>query len=82
MTEQKGVGDIIHATSILINQGFNVSLKIVGKGELETFKNLAQKLNIQDKVTFTGLVIHKNIIGLMRDADAVLITSHHEYPEG
>lgn len=82
VTEQKGVGDIIHATSILINQGFDVSLKIVGKGELEIFKNLAQKLNIQDKVTFTGLVNHKNIIGLMRDADAVLITSHHEYPEG
>lgn len=82
VSETKGVGDIIHAISNLNNEGFDVSVKIVGKGELDTFKKLAIKLNIEDKVIFTGLVNHQHIVGLMRDADSVIISSHHEYPEG
>lgn len=82
VTETKGVGDIIHAISNLSNQGFDVSVKIVGKGELDTFKQLAIKLNVEDKVIFTGLVNHQHVLGLMRDADSVIISSHHEYPEG
>ena len=82
ITTSKGVGDIIHATANLVRQGFDVSLKIVGKGDLNSFKELAQKLNLYDKVTFTGLVDHKNILGLMRESDMVMIPSHHEFPEG
>lgn len=82
VAETKGVGDIIHAISNLSNEGFDVSAKIVGKGELDTFKQLAIKLNVEDKVIFTGLVNHQHILGLMRDADSVIISSHHEYPEG
>ncbi len=82
VSEEKGVGDLIHAISNLIIQGVDVSIKVVGKGDIETFKNLALKFKIENNVIFTGLVEHNCILDLMRDADAVLIPSHHEYPEG
>ena len=82
VTQTKGVGDIIQATANLVAQGFDVSLKIVGKGDLNFFEKLVQKLNVCDKITFTGLVDHKTILGLMRGYDLVIIPSHHEYPEG
>ena len=82
VTKTKGVGDIIQATANLIKQGFDVSLKIVGKGDLILFEKLVQRLNVCEKITFTGLLDHKAILGLMRESDLVIIPSHHEYPEG
>lgn len=82
VTQEKGVGDIIQAISELNNLGVNLNINIVGKGDLNTFIKLTESLNVVKQVRFMGLVDNKEIIGLMRDADLVIIPSHHEYPEG
>lgn len=82
ISEAKGVSDVLRAVSSLKGKGILVRLKVVGKGDLETYTNLAEDLQIEDCVEFAGLLPHKNIIPAMRKADIVVVPSRHEYPEG
>jgi glycosyltransferase involved in cell wall biosynthesis len=82
ISEAKGVGDILDALGILKTEGLSVSLKIAGRGDLDSFKAKAAQLQITDNVEFLGLVPQKQIVHLMRAADAVVVPSRHEYPEG
>lgn len=82
VVEAKGVGDVLAAVSILRSKNIPVSLKLAGKGELESFQQQATALGIAEAVDFLGLVENKKIIDLMRSADLVLVPSRHEYPEG
>ncbi len=82
VTEDKGVGDVLESIAKLRGKNLPVSLKIAGRGETEYFINKAKQLQIEEYVEFLGLVPHKNIVSLMREADLVLVPSRHEYPEG
>lgn len=82
VTESKGVGDILESIANLRAKKLSVSLKIVGRGEVEDFINKARKLQIEDCIEFLGLVPNNAVVHLMRKADLVLIPSRHEYPEG
>lgn len=79
---EKGVGDLLEAIAQLKKQNFPVNLKIAGKGEIEFFVKLAQQLEIERQVEFLGIVPNRQIIPLMHAADAVVVPSRHEYPEG
>ena len=46
------------------------------------FTQQAQKLQVSDSVEFLGLLENNRVVHLMREADLVVIPSHHEYPEG
>lgn len=78
----KGVGEAIAAISHLKARGLNVRLTIAGRGEIQKFQAQVQQLKIADSVEFLGLVPHPHVIRLMREASAVLIPSHLDYPEG
>lgn len=57
LTEQKGFSDLISATAIAQKQIPNLRLILVGEGELrESLQDGAEKLGIEDYVTFTGKV--------------------------
>jgi Glycosyltransferase len=59
-----------------------VAIKLAGKGEEEFFAQRVEQLQIQDSVEFLGIVPTQTLEPLMREADVVLVTSRHEYPEG
>jgi glycosyltransferase involved in cell wall biosynthesis len=80
--ENKGIGDAIEAISQLRTKGRAIALKIIGQGDVESFKNKVRRLQLEDCVKFLGLVPNKSIIPLMREADLVVVPSRHEYPEG
>lgn len=80
--ESKGIGDVIETIAHLRTQGTSIQLKIAGKGDVDSFKNKARHLKIENYVEFLGLVPNKTIIPLMREADFVIIPSRYEYPEG
>jgi glycosyltransferase involved in cell wall biosynthesis len=80
--ESKGVGDILRAISTLKSKGIFIKLKLIGKGDVETYINLTQYLQIEESVEFVGFLSNKEIIPFMRESDIVLIPSRHEYPEG
>lgn len=82
ITESKGIGDVIEAVAKLKAKNLSVNLKIAGQGEVAEFTQQAQKLQVSDSVEFLGLVENNRVVPLMREADLVVIPSHHEYPEG
>lgn len=51
----KGHNRLLHAFSHLVNKGFDVRLRIIGAGSLESeLKQLSEKLKIANKVQFPG----------------------------
>jgi glycosyltransferase involved in cell wall biosynthesis len=82
MIESKGVGDILDALAHLRANNFPVRLKIAGQDKTGVYHNKTKELQIEEFVEFMGLVPNSSVISLMRDADVVLVPSHHEYPEG
>jgi glycosyltransferase involved in cell wall biosynthesis len=79
---EKGVSDALKALQLVRQQGVNASLVVAGKGDLEQFKQQANQLQIVDHVKFLGLVPHHQVLELMQSQDAIVIPSHHDYPEG
>lgn len=82
ITEAKGVGDVLDAVAALKSRNLPIKLRLAGKGDIDHFTAQAQRLNIADAVEFLGLVPNHAIVQFMRAADAVVIPSRHDYPEG
>ncbi|MGB6299320.1 MAG: glycosyltransferase family 4 protein [Rivularia sp. (in: cyanobacteria)] len=78
--ERKGVGDIITAIAKLRHIP-PINLKIAGSGDITKLQRRAEKLQISKQVKFLGLISQKQVIEIMRDADAVVVPSWHKYPE-
>ncbi len=57
----------------------HITVLIVGIGEEEgNLKALVKKLNLQNNITFAGLVSHTKVFELMNDSRIFLHTSHYE----
>lgn len=57
----------------------HIRLHIAGDGsELDTLKDLAQKLNISNQVTFHGFVNHDELTHLYERCDLAVLTSYSE----
>lgn len=82
LIQSKGVDDILEAVAKLRERNISVHLKMAGKGEEEFFAQRIEQLKIKDSVEFLGIVPTQTLEPLMRESDAVLVTSRHEYPEG
>jgi glycosyltransferase involved in cell wall biosynthesis len=82
ITQSKGVADLLHAMALLRQRNVLVTLSVVGRDPDGSMINLAKSLQINDLVDFVGVVPNEDIPSKMRDADAVVVPSRHEYPEG
>lgn len=82
LTEAKGVGDAIRALAILRQRGRNAELTLVGKGDADLFRALAQDEGVGAQMTLAGPLPHSRVLAEMRAHDVVLVPSHHDYPEG
>jgi glycosyltransferase involved in cell wall biosynthesis len=83
LSEGKGVGDLLRAVGSLKQDGLKAALTIVGREPDGSMRELASRLDLDDdQVQFAGLVANEDIPAAMRSADAVVIPSRHEYPEG
>lgn len=63
-------------------RGVNVTLSIMGRGEVDAFKSVVISQGLQDFVSFLGPQSHSEVVGAMRSHDAVVVPSHWSYPEG
>lgn len=79
---KKGVGDAIAAVARLRTQGRPVGLKVVGGGQVDQFRAMAASLPGGDGVEFLGIVPNSRVFDLMKEADALIVPSRHDYPEG
>ena len=82
LSEAKGVGDILNAIQHLKAEGATIRLKIAGNDADGAWAARAAALNLSDQVEFLGLVPSKALVPLMKEVDAVLVPSRHEYSEG
>ena len=80
--EEKGVADLLRSIAILKDRKVSATVQLAGKGDLDRFKSLTVELGIADRVFFLGAVSNRDVVDLMRDADAVVIPSRHSYAEG
>lgn len=78
----KGVGDLLTATSILKTAGWPIQLQIIGRDVDHYWADQVSQLHLNDCVAFSGVVPNHTVIPLMREADLVVVPSHHSYPEG
>jgi glycosyltransferase involved in cell wall biosynthesis len=82
VTPAKGVGDLLHAVSLLRKSGIIVALSIIGKDPDGSMIALSRKLGLSGVVDFAGVVGNEDVPAAMRAADVVVIPSRHVYPEG
>lgn len=80
--ESKGVKDILEAVAILRSLEVDVSLEVLGEGELQRFRGIAAELGIAEVCHFAGQATHSEVMRKMREASIVLVPSHHSYMEG
>lgn len=92
----KGVGDILHALSMLneeitsqLSKKLSFSLLICGDGpDRDSLTHLAEHLGLlgmhhrKNTVHFCGKITNKEVHSYMENADVVLVPSWHSYPEG
>jgi len=82
VVESKGVGDLLRALKQLGQEGPAPSLTVIGLDPDGSMIRLASDLGLEEEVRFAGLVPNEDVPATMREADAVVIPSRHEYPEG
>lgn len=57
LRHEKGLLYLLEATKLLIRQGYNLSLSIIGEGDIvEDLKSKSKELNIEDFVEFKGYI--------------------------
>jgi glycosyltransferase involved in cell wall biosynthesis len=79
---KKGVGDAIAAVARLRSRGRKVKLTVVGGGQIEQFRAKAASTPGGDGVEFLGIVPNNHVFDLMKEAEALIVPSRHDYPEG
>jgi glycosyltransferase involved in cell wall biosynthesis len=82
LSEAKGVGDLLRALGSLKDEGLEPALTIVGNDADGIMCDLASRLGLGGQVHFAGVIPNEDIPATMRSADAVIIPSRHDYPEG
>ena len=80
--ESKGLGDAIAALGLLRTRRVNATLTVIGRGDVDRFKDMAVSQGLQVAVTFLGQQSHAEVVTAMRSHDAVVVPSHWSYPEG
>lgn len=78
----KGTLDLIRAVAQARNRGLAVSLDMAGSGGEEVLQAEIARLGLGASVVLLGALPNKAMIGAMEAADAVIVPSRHDYPEG
>lgn len=74
----KGQQYVIKAISELNNEGYNFEYMLVGAGEVDYLKKIANKYNVADKVHFVGALPHEEIFSFMENIDIYIQPSDAE----
>lgn len=79
-TYRKGQDILIKALKILINDGLNVELTLIGDGKKKLeFENLAQELCIAERVNFTGSIEDKQkIFDYLKESNLLVFPTESE----
>lgn len=79
MVKSKGCDYLLKAYSRLSRKYPAIHLFVAGGGNLlEKMKRLANKLDVEDRVTFTGTLMHEDMLELISKCDVFILPSYDE----
>ncbi len=78
LTYQKGLEFLISSMPQILRDHPESKFVIVGRGEVERYRHMAESLGIGEKTYFTGFLPEETVISLFKLADAVAIPSVYE----
>lgn len=78
----KGALDLVAAVARLRDGGTAVSLAMAGRGGEDEVAREIERHGLGDRVTLLGSLPNDGMIAVMAAADAVVVPSRHDYPEG
>lgn len=79
LIRRKGIDDLLQALPDIINQHPEVSVRIIGEGNLEKeLRTLTLKLKISDHVEFLGYIPHDELPGYYATSDIFVLPSRNE----
>jgi glycosyltransferase involved in cell wall biosynthesis len=81
LTKSKGVGDCIQAAAI-VNAQTKVQLTLAGAGDHDKWMAFARQHGVEASVRLLGVVTSERVLAEMRQSDAVVVPSRHDYAEG
>ncbi|MGV6818880.1 MAG: glycosyltransferase [Parvularcula sp.] len=79
LTRAKGVFDLLKMLTYLPD---HIHLTFVGKGNDAEIRSTATALGVERRISLLGTIPNADVFSRMRNAQIVLVPSHHEYPEG
>ncbi len=82
LIESKGVGDCIEAVAIARAAHIQVELTIAGPGEVDKWAAFARRQGVEACIRVVGVIPAEQVPMSMRDRDAVIVPSRHDYAEG
>jgi glycosyltransferase involved in cell wall biosynthesis len=78
LLERKGMSDLLHVLARPAILKTDITTTFAGGGEIERYKQLAERLGIAERVTFTGWLDQNNARQAIADADALVLPSYDE----
>lgn len=76
LTEKKGHYDTIKAFKMVLDEGFNVNLKIIGDGQLKKeLENLINENELSNYIVLLGAVRNEDTLKELYDSDAFILCS-------
>lgn len=79
LVAQKGVDILIKSIKEVVKKGYNVTLMIVGNGDLEEeYKKMVLKFGLESNVKFLGFVSGDGKFELLKTSDIFVFPSNHE----
>jgi glycosyltransferase involved in cell wall biosynthesis len=78
LTEEKGVGDLLTAVSLLKSKGVRVDVRLAGTGDVEKWQRYAESLGVGNQVFFSGWLEGGEKIDFLHNARLFCMPSHYE----
>ncbi|MCX7591073.1 MAG: glycosyltransferase family 4 protein [Kiritimatiellae bacterium] len=79
LVEHKGHPTLFRALHMLVAEGFDLQLDVVGTGDAEeAYKALVGRLGLEDRVRFRGYLSREDVAACYREADVFVLPSEGE----
>jgi len=78
LSDRKGVSDLLHALTLMRSPAPHWHLTVAGGGDVEGYRQAAQRMGLADAVTFFGWAQQDQVAELLAAADALVLPSYVE----